>query len=325
MTTQEALNGHDLATAMPLLANGKPMAAGEHPVTECLIKKQPVRSRVSQRTALVRAQGDALPITITASPLLAGDQTNGAVIVFEDVTEERQIDAMKTEFIALAGHQLRTPVGALRWHIELLREGAEGLTEEQRSSLTEMQTLVERTVHLLNTLLQSAKLDEGAIEPSWTDVNLTPMLRDLVQSVSELAARSKAEVTLDLPENLTITTDQTLLSIVIYNIITNAVKYAKPGQGLVLLSAKDTGDSVVISVRDNGIGIPDEAKARLFEKFFRAKNAQVIDTDGNGLGLYISQSILSRLQGSIAFSSILDRGTSFTVTLPKHRANASGK
>ncbi len=315
--TQEAVLGHNVADVFGLIAEGRPLPADQHPVAQAVQHREITRSRASQHLCLVRTKSDPLPIALTAAPLMVDGQVNGVVAVFEDVTEERQIDAMKSEFIALAGHQLRTPIGALRWHIELLEESGEALSTEQRQSLQEMKTLVERTVRLLNTLLQSAKLEEGGIEPSWNEVDLTPLLRDLSTSLSELAAQYKVEQTLDLPPSLKVTTDQTLLSIVIHNLLTNAMKYSRRDQGYTLMSVRDRGSEVEIRIRDNGIGIPEEDRPRLFEKFFRAKNARIIDTDGNGLGLYISQSILTRLQGRISFESTVDKGTTFTVVLPK--------
>lgn len=316
-STPNAIIGQSVDAVLRLTSDGQPLPDNQNPILESIQRRETTKSRVSQRLCLDRPQSAPLPIALTSAPLLVGNQLDGAVAVFEDVTEERQIDAMKTEFIDLAGHQLRTPISALRWHIELLEEGAETLTEEQRQSVAEMKTLAERTVRLLNTLLQSAKLDEGGIEPSWNEVDLTPLMRELSSGLGELAAQYKVEQTLELPSSLKLTTDQTLLSIVIFNLLTNAMKYSRKEQGYMLVQVRDAGDEVEIRIRDNGICIPEEDRSRLFEKFFRAKNARVIDTDGNGLGLYISQSILTRLQGRIAFESTTDKGTTFTVTLPK--------
>lgn len=315
--TQEAVLGHTIAEAFALMSEGRPVPTNEHLVVQALAHRELTRSRASQRLCLVRTKSDPLPIALTAAPLMVDGQVDGAVAVFEDVTEERQIDAMKSEFIALAGHQLRTPIGALRWHIELLEENGETMSADQRQSLQEMKTLVERTVRLLNTLLQSAKLEEGGIEPSWSEVDLTVLVHDLSTTLNELSAQYKVEQTLQLPASLKVTTDQTLLTIVLHNLLTNAIKYSRHDQGCTLISVHDLGTEVEIRVRDNGIGIPEEDRPRLFEKFFRAKNARVIDTDGNGLGLYISQSILTRLQGRISFETAVDKGTTFTVTLPK--------
>jgi two-component system sensor histidine kinase SenX3 len=135
-----------------------------------------------------------------------------------------------------------------------------------------------------------------------------------------MAARYGAQQTLSLPGEPCVTsTDETLLSIVIHNLLTNAIKYSRKGQGHVWLALKADGSEWEITVRDDGIGIPEEEQARLFEKFFRASNARTIDTDGNGLGLHIAQAMVSRLGGRMTFESRSGKGTTFIVRLPRQR------
>ncbi len=256
-------------------------------------------------------------MALTVAPLLSGKKLEGAIVVFQDMTEERQIDYMKTEFISLASHQLRTPLASIRWYIELL-DGDEkkSLSADQKSYFEEIGKASGRMANLLEALLHVARIDSGAITPDFQDINL----RDLIVQMNEewiiLCREKGVKFEMNLPDpTIAIRTDPVLLQIVLQNFITNAVKYS-PRNREVHFRSRREGTKLIFSVQDTGVGIPVDEQKRVFEKFFRAHNVRKLDTDGTGLGLYISKAIAERLGGKIFFESSEGKGSTFTLILP---------
>lgn len=307
--------GTSAADLLPLTTHDAALTGPQHPVTQCLATGAAYRSPHSARISLLRPHGDQLPVFLQTAPILVGGHVVGAVTVFQDMSDERQVDYMKSEFISLASHQLRTPLSALRWYLELFQEET-AFNAEQKDYLAEMQTSVGRMVNLLNALLRAAKLEEKGIVPDWQETDVCALVQESGEELQTLATAAGVLHTVSVPpQPCTITTDVTLLSIVLQNLCGNAVKYSRKG-GTVALSLATESEGVRIEVRDNGMGIPSAEHQRIFEKFFRATNVRKMDTDGNGLGLHISKEIIARLNGQISFSSEENVGTTFTVTLP---------
>lgn len=300
---------------------------GKHPVYECLSTKKTLRSPVNARFNIRRADDAVLPVMYTVSPLLARDKVFGAILVFQDITEERRLDYLKSEFISLASHQLRTPLSALRWYVELFAEHKKHLDTDQKSYLKEMESSIARMVSLLTSLLHAAHLEGDNLEPEIQHVDLGQMLQEVNDDSQILVLEHGLSTQLDVPKKkITLRTDPTLLRIVLQNLIGNAIKYSlKESSKPIQLKLTETAKSITISVQDQGMGIPTLEQSRVFQKFFRAKNVRKRDTDGNGLGLYITRSIVDRLGGAIHFSSQENKGSIFTVTFPKKMKKAVKK
>ncbi len=293
--------------------------AGPHPLLKALKTGSPNRSPANAHYNLLRADDQLMPVLYSVTPLKAAGKIFGGIMVFQDITEERKIDYLKSEFISLASHQLRTPLSALRWYTELMAEKQKSMDSEQRGYLHEMKKSVERMVHLLAALLNASRMDNGNLKPELKDVDLHTFMRELEEDMEASARETGTKLDIRLPRaGIHMKTDPTLLRIVLQNLVGNAIKYAKNGtKNTVTIDLTSGRGGVTISVSDSGLGIPRNQQQRIFQKFFRASNVRKIDTDGNGLGLYISKTIVDRLGGRIEFTSKENEGTVFTVTFRK--------
>lgn len=318
----EDVLGKRVARVVPLRAHGKTEEA-EHIVDTCLRTRKDIRTTPDIHMSLERADSTLVPVLVLVTPLVVDGTPRGAVAVLQDMTQERQVDYMKSEFISLASHQLRTPLSSLRWYGELLSEEKAHMSDEQKDYVREIRSATDRMLSLLNALLHAARLEERGIEPTHSDVDLTAFMRSVGEDAKQLATPHGIHCAIRLPAApLHAHTDPTLLGIVLQNLIGNAVKYS-PKNTTVNIELLARGKNVDIVVRDEGMGIPQDEGKRIFEKFFRAKNVRRIDTDGNGLGLYISKTIVEKLGGQIAFASTEGKGTVFTVTLPVEKTTGA--
>lgn len=287
-----------------------------HPVLRTLETKKPVRSTPDMRFSILRSDNILIPVLLSCVPLMDGKRLLGAVLVFQDATEQRRVDYLKSEFISLASHQLRTPLSSMQWFLELFGDEKD-VSNVQKEYLREMQTAAKRMSGLIDALLHAARLETGSITPHAISVDVVSLLTDLGDELRTMGKDKGVACTVKLPEHkVTMETDSVLLHVVFKNLFSNAVKYTRKG-GQVDVAMKEVGDSVEITVKDTGIGIPKKEQNRLFERLFRASNVLKMDTDGNGLGLYITKMIIDSLGGKIAIESEEDKGTTVQLTLPK--------
>ncbi len=314
---KEHILGTSADKALPLHARRKELAAAHHPVLRSIATKQRFMSRPDAHLSIVRRDETLLPILLVVSPIVEQRRCHGGIAVFQDITEERQVDYMKSEFISLASHQLRTPLSALLWYIELL-DSAEGtrMTAEQRSYIREMTTAAKRMSSLVDALLQVSRLEGGGIRPVHSPMDLGAFLGEIADEERTLAKEFKVSVALHVPVRpVKVRTDPTLLAIVLQNLLSNAVKYSRKG-GHVSITLRKRNRDVEIAVSDDGIGIPQKEQQHLFQKLFRAKNVHTVDATGSGLGLYISKMVMGTLGGSIRLQSKENKGTEVTIRLP---------
>ncbi len=315
---RDMLIGENVIHAFQLCGHRGDLLLGTHPVIECLQTRKAVHFPVHTHVSVRRNDDTMIPISFAVSPLISERTEFGAIIVFQDVSEERRLDYLKSEFITLASHQLRTPLSALRWYIELLGEERSGLTKEQQSYLKEMEMSSARMVALLASLLHAAHLEGDQLELEISKANIGELLKELEEDSKITMHEAGVKCVQDIPSKaISIDTDPTLIRIALQNIINNAVKYSAPHGGKTIsISLKESKSHIQIDVQDEGMGIPKTEQSRVFQKFFRAKNVRKKDTDGNGLGLYITRTIVERLGGTISFTSIENKGTTFTLTFP---------
>lgn len=267
---------------------------------------------------LVRKDGKRLPVTNAAAPVRdSNDKIIGVVVVFHDSAREREVDKQKTEFVSLASHQMRDPLGLIRWNAEMLLSGeAGGLTDSQRQLVTQIHDSGRRMIDLINVLLDVSRLELGTL-----DIELEPVdvVKSAQTSISEYRAQiDEKKIILEekfAPGIAAVPADPRLLNVIIGNLLSNAVKYT-PAGGKIMIEILPEGENLLIKVADTGVGIPADHQAEIFTKLFRADNAKEIDPHGTGLGLYIVKEILDHTKGSIRFESEEGKGTVFFATIP---------
>ena len=238
-----------------------------------------------------------------------------------DITQEKLVDTAKSEFVALATHQLRTPISAIRWNLELLQKNMkETKNEAQARYLTKIERNTFRMIALINDFLSVSKLEMGTFASNIEKINLTDFFTTILDEYAEKITDKKITINRsDEPEGLVFNSDSRLLHIIVSNLMSNAVKYVEP-EGEVTMSFKLINNKIFIKIADDGIGVPEEELDKLFSKFYRASNAQSHQAEGTGLGLYIVKQSVEKLGGKIEVISGLDKGASFTVILPYLRS-----
>jgi signal transduction histidine kinase len=309
---------------------GSSVPSEQHPIKLALSLGEKLTTTTTTTTySLIRKDKTKFPVTLTATPIILENKLLGAVLVFRDITKEKEIDKVKTEFISLASHQLRTPLTSIGWYVEMLQSGDAGvLNDKQKKFLSEVYTGNKRMVELVNSLLNVSRMELGTfvVEPEPTDIAL--LARSVADEqklqIEEKKLKLSAKYAKDLP---LFSADPKLLRMVAQNLLSNAVEYT-PDKGKVgfdiwlakkgdeVGGKKVKEDSIVIIVSDTGYGIPAAQQEKIFTKLFRADNVREKDTDGTGLGLYIVKAIVDHSGGEIWFESEENKGTTFYVTLP---------
>lgn len=244
------------------------------------------------------------------------------LILLHDITKDEFIEDMKLTFVTVAAHQIRTPLSAIRWSLEILVQQLEN--EEHKKIAQRGYRSTKNVLEIVNALLNLDRLQSGEDGYSLEPTDVTEMIDQYVQQVQDNNhIIDQADVLYDPPIDPLpkVSADQEKLQIVIRNIIDNALKYT-PTDGSVKIDtsvhvSNDYGsDMVQIEIADTGIGIPDESQGKIFSKFYRADNATKMKTDGTGIGLYISKQIIEAHDGTIWFESKEGEGTTFYIQLP---------
>jgi two-component system sensor histidine kinase VicK len=263
-----------------------------------------------------RSDKTRFPAGVTATAVINKNFV-GVILVFRDITREKEIDRAKSEFVSLAAHQLNAPLTAISGYSELLLDtDASKMTRKQKEYLKQIHAITQGMIELVRLLLNVSRIELGifAIEPQPSNV-----LEIAESAIEELSAQSKEKkltIHKELDKNLPmVPVDRVLMKMIFQNLISNAVKYT-PKEGDITLVVKKDDQNMLISVADTGYGIPKEAQFKIFTKLFRAENVREKEPEGTGLGLYIVKSIIEAAGGRIWFESEENKGTTFYITLP---------
>jgi len=264
-----------------------------------------------------RKNGEVYDAKISISPVL---DSHGEIIFFvgieRDITKEKMIDRAKTEFVSLASHQLRTPLSTINWYTEMLLSGDAGeINKEQKEFLEAVYGGSKRMVDLVNALLNVSRIEMGALAIEPEPVDLAEVVDSVLADIQPKIIERKTQIVKKYDKLPMINLDPKLIRIVFQNLLTNAVKYT-PVSGKVEMSMKKDDKEVLITVSDNGLGIPSSQQEKIFSKLFRADNARAKGAEGNGLGLYIAKSVVENCGGKIWFTSKEGSGSSFYFTIP---------
>ncbi len=238
------------------------------------------------------------------------------LITLIDITEQKAVDIAKTEFVSLASHQLRTPISAILWNLELLTNVLGNAPADQIAYVDKVRRSTEKMNGLVNDFLDATKLEMGTFATKTGPVSLNTFMAHVLESFEAQIAGKSLELQAHIPATeVVLATDEALLHIIVSNLISNAVKYT-PERGQIGVALDVVGNGVAFTVRDTGIGVPANDQPHLFSKLYRASNTKTSPTEGTGLGLYVVKQAVELLGGTIAFASTEGVGTEFVVTLP---------
>jgi len=239
------------------------------------------------------------------------------LLMVEDITEKRKIEQMKTEFVTMASHQLRTPLTGIKWCTELIKKDKDGkLSSKQQSLVAQITIDNERMIKLVNDLLNLSRIETGhkyIISKKRTKV--IKLIDQIVKSNHLQIDHKNIKMDIDLPNDFVLLVDPSKFYQVLQNIIDNAIKYSLEN-GRIKISSKKNKKETILSIKANGIGIPKTDQVNIFNKFYRAENAIELEHTGTGLGLHIAQSIIDDHAGKIWFASSKKQGTIFYISIP---------
>ena len=285
---------------------GTPISLHQHPTSESLY--------------YVQKSGERIPISATINPIILNGKIIGAVEIFHDTTKEKEIEKTRGDLLALASHQLRTPLSGTKWLIETLQSGLKGaLNRDQKEYLDEIYKINQRMTSLVVDMLGVLRMEGGAIQINRSSVSTTTILDTLLETFTPVAKSKKLTLRIERDSEHTVETDPLLLRNIIESLVSNAMTYSNEG-GEVVISLQESAGEMVFAVKDSGIGIPKEEQGQLFERFYRASNAKTFNTIGTGLGLYIATTLAKKIGARLSFESEKDKGSTFFVHIPYYKS-----
>lgn len=286
-----------------------------------LIQSEKKESAIRKELALDKPEEKVLQVS-TAPIVGQSGSILGLIIVLHDISREKLIERMKTEFVSITAHQLRTPLSSIKWVLKMLLEGDLGpVTKEQTEVLEQAYTSNERMISLINDLLNVARLEEGRFLYKFSRVSLVDLIKKSIDSLNMEAKKREIQLIFEKPKKTLpkIIADAEKLQLVIQNLLDNAIRYTHPKGKVTVTLRQPKKNYLEVAVKDTGVGIPKNQQSRIFDKFFRADNVIKMQTEGSGLGLFISKNIVEKHGGKIWFESEENKGTTFYFTLPLNR------
>lgn len=273
-------------------------------------------TKVKNHTVLIRKDGKRVAVADSAAPFKdKKGKIIGCVVVFRDVTRERRISQMESEFVSIASHQLRTPITAIQWLMERILK-KEKISKKGREYLDSIHTSAQRLNTLVNLLLNVSKIEVGKISVSFAESEIVEFVKSYLEEWKALCVKKKLTLVFKkYPKTLKVFTDNNLFRNVLQSLVSNAIEYTLE-KGRIEVSLEKKENSFLLVVNDTGIGIPKKEQATIFEKFTRGSNAKLLKTDGTGLGLYFTKQVVKLLGGKIWLKSEENKGTTFYVELP---------
>lgn len=293
-------------------ADGSPYPAEQCPVTATLVEGG---SHRAAEDLYWRKDGTSFAVEVTATPIKEDGRVTGAVVVFRDITERREVDRMKDEFTSVVSHELRTPLTSIRGSLGLLAGGATGEMPERAQRMLEIAVSnTDRLVRLITDILDVERMESGQVVMESKEVALAEVLGAAEGVAGPMACAAGVHLDIE-PYEARLWADADRLTQALTNLLSNAIKFSPPG-GRVSVSARPSGAEVLIEVSDEGRGIPPEKLEKIFERFQQVDGSDSREKGGTGLGLPISRSIVHQHGGRIWAESHSGEGSSFFLTLP---------
>ncbi len=293
-------------------SNGVP-----YPVDSCYITEA-IRDDVvanAEEDTYVRADGRVFPVEVTATPLSGTGDTAGAVVVFRDVTQRREVDRMKSEFVSMVSHELRTPLTAIRGSLGLISGGALGPVTPAAARMVEIALVSsERLTRLINEILDIERIESGVLPMDLMEHSAADLVDAAVGQVLILAEQASVRVEVNAVDG-EVFTDSDRVVQTLLNLVGNAIKFSAPGD-VVTIGSVQRDSFVEFTISDRGRGIPEDKLDRIFGRFEQVDSSDAREKGGSGLGLAISRSIIERLGGRIWAANNPVGGATFSFTLP---------
>ena len=279
------------------------------------------RTEMANHILLIRKDGNRIPVADSAAPIKNLDgKIIGCVVVFRDVTKERQLDQAKRDFISLSSHQLRTPLSTNKWVLESIIND-QNLSPRQHGKLDSLLTSNERLIHLVNDLLNVNRIESNKLLIHKQTIDLRELVDNLVETLKPLTSKKQKEIKVNAPAEIkNVICDPLLITEAIENILTNAVYYSPEDSKDIDITIDVRKNDYLISIHNSGV--IDQAtikKIRNFERFVRGDNAQKQQPSGSGLGLYITKKVVEANGGNLWFESNDKIGTIFYITIVKNK------
>lgn len=271
---------------------------------------------------------------ITTPVMNPSGKVLGVVKLLDDITREKEMDTMKTDFVSMASHQLKTPLAILRWNLELLQKMKSNQINFSKNKEIDIVNQSAKTnqdmIEIVNDLLNVSRIEEGRVRLDKKIVSFEKIVSEVAEKLSEKAKLKKISLEFKSSKIPEFRIDEAHIKQAVINLIENAIEYT-PANGKISLKIKypTTKDGrntkgtqlknkyATLEIKDSGIGIPEKEIPKLFTKFFRASNASKISVKGTGLGLFICKNIVERHKGKIWVESTLGKGSVFSISLPK--------
>lgn len=330
----EFLQRHGIQVLRP---DSQPMPLQELATLRAVRTGEPVSYH---QEIIVRPDGTELPVLFNAAMIssdgLYGIEPNASplnsngggivVVVLEDMTQLKAAERLKDEFIAMAAHELRTPMAAVKGYAQMLQRSATAeqgapLAEWQREALDSIDLATTRLVDLTNDLLDVSRLQAHRMELRLEPHDMVALIRRVARRF-QVTTQTHHIIIESQQDYIVATIDAPRMEQIVGNLLSNAIKYSPGGGDIVVTITADVDAKVArVSVRDSGIGIPAEQQATLFARFARAENARELGIGGTGLGLYLCRELLAQMDGRIWFESEEGKGTTIYFEVPLHTAN----
>jgi PAS domain S-box-containing protein len=287
------------------------------PVQGCYITEaiQGQKTATGEEDNYRRADGLSVPVEVTATPLIEEGRAIGAVVVFRDVTQRREVDRMKSEFVSMVSHELRTPLTAIRGSLGLIAGGALGELSTSAAHMVDIALISsERLTRLINQILDFERIESGMQPMDLATHQAKALVEAAVGQVQVIAEEAGVRVQIGRTEGL-VYADADRVVQTLLNLLSNAIKFSHSG-GSVLIRSRRNGAFVEFAIRDDGRGIPEDKLDRIFSRFEQVDSSDAREKGGFGLGLSISRSIVERLGGRIWAVNNAGTGATFLFTLP---------
>jgi two-component system phosphate regulon sensor histidine kinase PhoR len=281
--------------------------------------RQALSSKIPSEEDITVFQNEERVIDVKGSPLLDANQHQiGTLVVFHDVTQLRRLEDMRRDFVANVSHEIKTPLTAIKGFVETLQQGNVEKTQEKERFLGIIQKHVDRLNAIIEDLLALSRIeqeDENKII-QFEPVKIADVFQAAIQLCRPKADEKNIRINLNCEKQATANFDPTLIEQAVVNLLDNAIKFSEP-ESLIQVESHQQDDQIIISVKDQGIGIAQKHLPRLFERFYRIDKARSRDMGGTGLGLSIVKHIAQAHGGQVSAESKLGEGSRFSIHIPK--------